>query len=102
MEKEVKIVYNVKWGLNNPDIENMDNGIYNLREVIKEVVYLLRDYHVDDEGWEEKLWEGGEVESVVIERIIEMKVGEKLYIPYANDLDMLPDVVCITAIEKDF
>lgn len=82
--------FRIKWGRQ----ENTSDGIYDIKGVLKHI----RECSYCCTEWEEKMWESNSVGDFFAE-VVELKIGETLYIPYQGD-ELLPEVLMITKIEE--
>ena len=85
--------YIVKWGR----IPNTQDGKYDIQGVLEQLkICSGDDLTVSCSDWEVVLWNRIRVGDY-LEKIVELKEGESIYVPFQNENEMLPDVLIITA-----
>ena len=82
--------FQVKWGRG----KNTSDGVYDTKGVLGNI----RECSYCNTEWEEKMWEVNSIGDFFVE-VVELKVGETIYIPYQGD-ELLPEVLMITKIEE--
>ena len=78
-------------------IPNTQDGKYDIQGVLEQLkICSGDDLTVSCSDWEVVLWNRIRVGDY-LEKIVELKEGESIYVPYQNENEMLPDVLIITA-----